>query len=58
MARIDYRISEADIPPAKFIRAMVTLLVQQLNALRSQHGMAQLTRAQIIAAIKAEIKNL
>jgi hypothetical protein len=58
MARLDYRIDEKNINPSKFIRALVTLFVQQINTLRAFHGLPAITRAQAIAAIKAEIRNL
>lgn len=56
--RIDYRLAEVDIPADKFVRALVTLLVQQLNQLRAFHGLAPLTRDQVIAAIKDTIKSM
>lgn len=55
--RVDYRLSEVEIPADKFVRALVTLLVQQLNQLRGFHNLPPLTRDQVVTAVKAEIKN-
>ena len=55
--KMDFRLAETAIPTEKFVRALVTLLVQQLNTLRAFHNLPALTRDQVIAAIKAEIKN-
>jgi len=57
MATLNYRITEAEIDPRKFVSALVTLVVQQLNQLRAFHGLQPLTRDQVITAIKNEIKN-
>jgi formate-dependent phosphoribosylglycinamide formyltransferase (GAR transformylase) len=57
MTTINYRITEAEIDPRKFVSALVTLVVQQFNQLRAFHGLPALTRQQVIDAIKAEIKN-
>ena len=55
--KFDYHLTEQEIPVDKFVRALVTLLVQQLNQLRAYHNLPALTRDQVIAAIKNEIKN-
>lgn len=53
----NYRLAEVGIPTDKFVRALVTLLVQQLNQLRAFHNLTPLTRDQVIAAVKDIIKN-
>lgn len=66
--RIDFRATEDDFPTQKFIRAVVTLWVQRdasligyLNQLRAFHGLPalnELTRNQVIQAIKQEMRDL
>lgn len=56
--RLDYRSREIDIPVEDFIRALVTVAVQQFNTLRSFHSLPPITRDQVVAAIKNELKNL
>lgn len=58
MPRLDFQGREVDIPADKFVRALVTLVVQQFNTLRAFHGLPALTRQQVITAIKNELKNV
>jgi len=58
MVRLDYREQEKNIDASKFVRAMLTVVVQQLNVLRALHGLPDITRAQALAAIKQAIRNL
>ena len=58
MAQLNIVTAEKDLPVELFARALVTLMVQQLNQLRAFHGLAALTRTQVIDAIKNEIKSM
>lgn len=58
MAKIDHRLAESDIPVEKYVQALVTLIVQQLNQLRAFHGLQGLTRDQVITALKNIVKTL
>ena len=56
MPRIDYIAGEHDIDPRKLAEATLTVLVQQLNALRALHGLPAFTRSQVVNAIKQELR--
>lgn len=56
--RLDFRATEVEIPIELLARAFITVAVKQINVLRSNDGLAPITRDQVIAAVKDELKNL
>jgi hypothetical protein len=42
----------------KKLKAVVILVMKQLNQLRAFHGLPPLTQAQVIDALKQELRNL
>jgi len=56
VGRTDFRATDRSIDPKEFIRALMIVTVKQFNQLRALHGLPDLTKAQVLNAIKAEMR--
>ena len=58
MARVDLQDTDEEIGVSKIIKAIVILTMKQINQLRALHGLPAFTKAQVVAALKQEIRDL
>jgi len=56
MPRIDYVATEREIEPRELIRALLTVIAKQFNTLRAIHGLSPITKADVLDAIKEELR--
>ncbi len=56
MPRMDYEATDREIDPKEFVRALMIVATKQFNTLRALNGLPNLTKAQVLNAIKQEMR--